>query len=112
MKGDRTMRKITKKAFLIICSAFLLITAASAVCSAAVVPSGTGFVVEGDANSDGKLNITDLIRCKKYLAGASSEINVAAVDFDLSGDVENNDMVSLRKLLMGISDVSWSNGIY
>lgn len=72
--------------------------------------------VFGDANSDQKTDILDIIRMKKYLSSAANEINLVAVDDDLNGILTVDDMVVLRKILLkSISyeafaqgDVAWN----
>ena len=53
----------------------------------------------GDANGDGKLNIMDLIRLRKYLAGAPVELNAASCDLNGDGTVGSADLIRLRKKL-------------
>lgn len=54
---------------------------------------------KGDVNHDGYLNILDLVRLKKHLAGIAVEIDEAA---ELDGDsvITAADLTSLRKLLI------------
>lgn len=59
-------------------------------------------VLKGDVNGDGSVNIIDLVRMKKYLAQITSEIVTDNADMDSDGAVENEDMVLLRKTLIGL----------
>ncbi len=52
----------------------------------------------GDVNSDGNIDILDLIGAKKYLAGIGNKSNF---DLDADGDADLIDMVMLRKYLLG-----------
>ena len=110
------MKKISKRVLCLMGAMLILFSLMSFSCAAAVIPSDEGFVVVGDANSDNSVNIIDLVRIKKSLANldAEIEVSVTAVDFDQSGEVEGNDLVSLRKLLLGslVDETVWSDGIY
>ena len=57
----------------------------------------------GDFNNDGALDILDLVSIKKYTVQAnnSSDIVINSCDFDESGDVDSNDLPSVKKLLLG-----------
>lgn len=68
-------------------------------------------IVKGDINGDGKINIVDMIRFKKYLSGKSSDIVADASDLnsDLATDAE--DLVCLEQYLLGtIGDFSEVSG--
>ena len=53
--------------------------------------------IEMDYNNDGKLNILDLVRLKKYLADKTTDIDNNADD---DGVIEAADLVKIRKLLL------------
>lgn len=57
--------------------------------------------ISGDLNGDGEVDIRDLVRLKKTLAG-STENNAASPDIDNSGDTTAIDLTFLRKFLLGI----------
>ncbi len=59
--------------------------------------------VSGDATADGITDIVDLIRLKKHLADSSVSAALKSVDLDGSKTVDTNDVISLRKLILGIS---------
>ena len=56
----------------------------------------------GDANGNGEVNIVDLIRIKHYTTNTSVAIDPAA-DINVDGNIDSNDMVLLKKILLGIS---------
>ena len=60
----------------------------------------------GDANADGKVDITDLVRMKKYTADSSTPIYLAAANTDKvvseAITIEALDLTAMRKLLLGI----------
>jgi hypothetical protein len=57
--------------------------------------------VPGDVNSDGKVNAMDLIRLKKYLAGANVSIESNYGDVNGDGKVNAMDLIRLKKYLAG-----------
>ena len=56
--------------------------------------------LKGDVNHDGYLNILDLVRLKKHLAGIAVEIDEAAAELDGDSAITAADLTSLRKLLI------------
>lgn len=59
--------------------------------------------VSGDTNSDGKVDILDLVRMKKCCAGISGvNMNIKTYDTDLNAKFDVCDLVYLRKILLGI----------
>lgn len=56
--------------------------------------------VKGDVNDDGDVNITDLVRLKKYIVDNSVEIFEDAADLDYNGKYDSADLVEIRKLLL------------
>ncbi len=58
--------------------------------------------VYGDATGDGIADIRDLVRLKKYLADNTTEIDLTAVDLNGDSNVDSQDLVCFRKLLLGI----------
>lgn len=60
--------------------------------------------VLGDIDSDGKLDLLDLVRLRKYLA--ADPVDVIRICSDLNGDCEvsTSDLVRLRKLLVGATE--------
>ena len=57
--------------------------------------------IPGDMTGDGKVNVMDLIRLRKYLAGDSVEINLSNADVTGDGKVNVMDLIRLRKYLAG-----------
>lgn len=62
--------------------------------------SGEAEYTVGDVNSDGSVDILDLIRFKKHMAGNAVNAALKAADINCSKAIETDDMVSLRKLLL------------
>lgn len=65
---------------------------------------GDDAYVTGDATGDGKQDILDLIRLKKYMANTAEEILLIAVDLKRDQKIDANDMIYLRKALLGINN--------
>ena len=59
----------------------------------------------GDVNGDDSVDIIDLIKVKKHIAGAftltGSDFNSA--DLNKNGDVNSIDLILLRKILLGVN---------
>ncbi len=54
----------------------------------------------GDCNADGNVNLKDLVRMKKYIAGIDTYINLSVSDFDSDGIVNGADLVLFRKHIL------------
>lgn len=58
----------------------------------------------GDVNSDGKLDIIDLVRLKKHIAGAPgltlTEEQLVLADANTDGDINAGDLIELRTILL------------
>ena len=61
--------------------------------------------VPGDSTGDGKVNIFDLIRLRKHLAGMDVEFNEKNADVTGDGKVNIFDLIRLRKYLAGMDVV-------
>ena len=61
----------------------------------------------GDANGDGEFDIRDLIRLKKISAGIIVQAS-PATDFDGDKTVNVEDIVTVRKMLLGVDSSSGS----
>ena len=59
----------------------------------------------GDANGDGKVNVNDLIRLRKYLVGAEKEIIAGNADVNADEVVDLLDLVRLRKYIAQVDGV-------
>lgn len=59
----------------------------------------------GDANGDGKVNVYDLIRLRKYLVGAEKEIIAGNADVNTDEVVDLLDLVRLRKYIAQVDGV-------
>lgn len=55
-----------------------------------------------DANDDSNVDIRDLIRVKRYLANSATKITVSAADIDGNYAVETDDMIKIKKHLLGV----------
>lgn len=55
--------------------------------------------IYGDANSDGRINLLDLIQLRKHLAKWNVDIDLAAADVKFDGNVNLLDLIQLRKYL-------------
>ena len=55
----------------------------------------------GDANGDGDVDLLDLVRLRKSLAGDQVELNKTCADLNGDGQVDGLDLMELRKLLVG-----------
>lgn len=73
----------------------------------AVVSGGVNVVHSkpGDVTGDGNVNIFDVVRLQKYLAGIEVEIDPIAADVTGDGKVNIFDVVRLKKFLAGIDVV-------
>ena len=60
--------------------------------------------VPGDATGDGELDLLDLVRLRKQLAGLSPELNIVAADLNGNWEIDLPDLVRLRILLVGEPD--------
>lgn len=89
--------------------------------SCITIPSlSASSIIYGDANNDSSVDVKDLIRVKRFLAAQDIPINTEAIDVEGKGAVMLEDLVVLRKLLMGIITYSeyitsvgvWLDGAY
>ncbi len=62
---------------------------------------GTQDVLKGDANSDGKVNLSDVSLILQYVAKWSVTPNVEASDYDSNGAVNLADVTGVLKLIAG-----------
>lgn len=58
----------------------------------------------GDANGDGNVDVLDLVRLRKSLAGNQVQLNASCADLNGDGQVDGLDLLRLRKLLVGATD--------
>ena len=58
----------------------------------------------GDVNGDDSVDIIDLVKVKKHIAGAFilTGIDFNTANLDKNGDVNSSDLILLRKILLGI----------
>lgn len=56
--------------------------------------------INGDVNDDGKVDILDLVRLKKYIVDNKVEIFEDAADLDGNGLYNSVDLTDLRKILL------------
>ncbi len=64
-------------------------------------PEDAEDVLFGDLNDDGEVNLKDLARLRKYMAGADVEIVMEHADVNGDGAVNLKDLARLRKYLAG-----------
>lgn len=66
-------------------------------------------VLAGDMNGDGSLDIRDMVRLKKHLAG-KAEICRKNADITIDSSVSADDMAELKKSLLGKTRLTLANG--
>jgi hypothetical protein len=65
-----------------------------------VDPSAPSYV-PGDANGDGKVNVTDIVEMVNYILGKpSANFNKAAADVNGDGEVNVTDIVSVVSVIL------------
>lgn len=89
-----------KKIFSLILALMMLITMPALVCNAALVSDGTNYYQYGDVNTDGEVNILDLIRLKKITINITVEYNMSTADINSDGNINSADLIGLRKMLL------------
>jgi PIN domain nuclease of toxin-antitoxin system len=64
-------------------------------------------VKKGDINLDGKVNMTDLIKLRKYQAGLEKLNAEALINADVNSDgkVNMTDIIKLRTFFAGLEDI-------
>ena len=66
--------------------------------------------IRGDANGDGKVNITDVTSIINYLlSGDGSAIDLSAADVDGNGTVKINDVTELINILLGNEEPTYAD---
>ena len=60
-----------------------------------------GLPATGDINDDGKFDIVDLVRIKKYLASSTTKINKHSADYNNDRELDSLDLTSMRRSLLG-----------
>ncbi len=58
----------------------------------------------GDANSDGVVNLKDVLFVRKYLADLEVSIDLVAADTNNDGEVNMKDVLNLRKFIADMVD--------
>lgn len=58
------------------------------------------FGIKGDVNLDNSLDIRDLVRLKRHLAGEAVDANDYMADLNGDGTIDTVDLAGLRKLLL------------
>lgn len=66
-------------------------------------------VLPYDANGDGKVDIRDLVRIKKYIADSNTFISFFAADSNGDSKINSVDLASLRKKSLGITNTETEN---
>ena len=62
------------------------------------------FILYGDANDDGVVNMKDVLAVRKFIAGLSSSINELTADANADGVVNMKDVLAIRKYIAGLVD--------
>ena len=70
----------------------------------ATKPTASGDILYGDANSDGAVNMKDVLAIRKCIAGLSADIDLVAADANADGVVNMKDVLSIRKYIAGLID--------
>ncbi len=58
-------------------------------------------LVIGDANDDGEVNVKDLIRMKKFIAGIDVDVISEVIDIDGDTEVGSADIIALKDIILG-----------
>lgn len=86
---------------LVVFSAFLSISAGAMEYGDNVVSDHyCADLIFGDVNSDGRLDVKDLVRIKKAAAGLDAEINMQAIGKTDSDTITSEDLATLALLLL------------
>ena len=64
------------------------------------VEDSSNVFMSGDSNGDDVIDIRDIVRAKKHLAGIANAVNDMTVDFNCNGNSDASDLASLRKFLL------------
>ena len=64
-------------------------------------------IIYGDSNGDGKIDVVDLSRCKKYLLGNNnlSATEQKAIDINKDGKIDVVDLLGIKKQLLGAKNI-------
>ena len=73
-------------------------------CASCVVATALA-LYRGDVNTDGSINMKDLLQARKYLAGDSNgDMAMTALDVDGDGNIGENDIRKLKRLIAGADE--------
>lgn len=61
-------------------------------------------IIVGDCNSDGIVDILDLVKIKKYVAGNDTDIVFENADCNKNGTIDSDDIIYVKKIIMGIEN--------
>ena len=56
----------------------------------------------GDVTHDGKVNVGDLVKIKRYILGLDKEIDMAAADVTKDGKINVGDLVKIKRYILGL----------
>ncbi len=83
----------------------VVVMAGMTVFAAAETAANTAEIVYGDANTDGAVNMKDVLTIRKYVAGLSAEIDLTAADTNGDGAVNMKDVLTVRKFVANLITV-------
>lgn len=98
-----------KKIFVCLLTAVILCSAAAFSVSALEIRGGETVITDdwgvfkaGDVNGDGRVDIRDLVRLKKYFVGSENTLVKTAADIENDKILNTDDLAALRRLLLEI----------
>ena len=92
---------LVKKLVTLLLVCVLLLCAFTVTASAAYVTDGEQLYIAGDANSDGQIDVCDLVKAK---VGGENP----AADLDGDGTVGSYDLALIRAMILGIDNSEWT----
>lgn len=96
-----------KKILVCLLTAVILCSAAAISVSALEIRGGETVITDdwlvfdsGDVNGDGRVDIKDLVRLKRYFAGSENMLVKTAADIENNKILNTDDLAALRRLLL------------
>jgi len=95
------MKKYLFRLMVSVCAIVLAFGAITVSAATGVYDGTVNFpCINGDVTDDGKVNLVDLVRLKKYIADNKVEIFEDAADLDGDGLYNSVDLTAIRKILL------------